>query len=276
MEPISASQIGLALAVSLLAWWFSTGAILWLVRLPRAAADWTLGLSGLVAVAALIGLAVSARDDSVAGAYVAFGCALIVWGWHELGFLMGKVTGPRRTPCPPAAAGWTRFRMSAETVIHHEIALAVTAAGIVTLCWGQPNQTGTLTFARLLVKRLSTKLNIFLGVRNPPITFLPSGLTYLQTYFRRARFNALFPLSLALSVIAAILLGHTATDAGTTPGTAVGATLMLALTLLGLLEHGFLMMPSPDRALWGWALGHDHNKQSRADIILAAAGERDR
>lgn len=276
MEPISASQISLALAVSLLAWWFSTGAILWLVRLPRAAADWTLGLSGLVAVAALIGLALSARDDSVAGAYVAFGCALTVWGWHELGFLMGKVTGPRRTPCPSVATGWTRFRMSAETMIHHEIALAVTAAGIVALCWGQPNQTGTLTFALLLMMRLSTKLNIFLGVRNPPITFLPRHLQYLQTYFRRGRFNALFPLSLALSAIAAIALGHVATDVETGGGAAVGATLMLALTLLGLLEHGFLMMPSPDRALWGWALGHDTKKQSRADIILAAAGERDR
>ncbi len=276
MEPISTSQIGLALAASLLAWWFSTGAILWLVRLPRAASGWTLGLSSIVAIAALIGLAVSARDDTVAGAYVAFGCALTVWGWHELGFLMGKVTGPRRTPCPPAATGWTRFRVSTETVIHHEIALVVTAAGIVALSWGQPNQTGTLTFALLLAMRLSTKLNIFLGVRNPPVTFLPSGLTYLQTYFRRARFNALFPLSLALSVIAAVLLGHTATDVATAPGMAVGASLILALTLLGLLEHAFLMMPSPDRALWGWALGDDDNKQSRADIVLAAAGERDR
>ncbi|PZO41269.1 MAG: hypothetical protein DCE92_01005 [Alphaproteobacteria bacterium] len=275
MEPVSASQIGVAMAASLVLWWFSTGAILWLVRRPRAAAGWTLGLSSLVAVIALIGLAVVARDQSVFGAYWAFGFALTVWGWHELGFLMGKITGPRRTPCPPTASGWMRFRVSAETVIHHEIALVATAIVIAALAWGQPNQTGTLTFALLLAMRLSTKLNIFLGVRNPPITFLPSGLTYLQTYFRRARFNALFPLSLALSVIAAILLGHAATDAATSPGMAIGACLMMALALLGLLEHAFLMMPSPDRTLWGWALGDD-DKQSRADIILAAAGERDR
>ncbi|MBB5746075.1 putative photosynthetic complex assembly protein PuhE [Brevundimonas variabilis] len=275
MEPVSTSQIAVALATSLLLWWFSTGAILWLVRLPRAAAGWTLGVSSVVALLALIGLVLSARDTSVMGAYGAFGFALTVWGWHELGFLMGKVTGPRRTPCPPTATGWTRFRVSAETVIHHEIALALTAVLVVALAWGQPNQTGTLTFVLLLGMRLSTKLNIYLGVRNPPITFLPTNLTYLQTYFRRARFNALFPLSLALSVIAAILLRHVATDAGTPPGEAIGASLMLALTLLGLLEHAFLMTPSPDRTLWGWALGDD-NKQSRADIVLAAAGERDR
>ena len=274
MEPVSTSQVGIALAASLLLWWFSTGAILWLVRLPRTAAGWTLGLSSAVALIALIGLVFAARDTSVVGAYSAFGFALIVWGWHELGFLMGKITGPRRTPCPPTATGWTRFRVSAETVIHHEMALAVTAALVVALAWGQPNQTGTLTFVLLLAMRLSTKLNIYLGVRNPPITFLPTSLTYLQTYFRRARFNALFPLSLALSVIAAIVLGHAATDAAISPGQAIGASLMLALTLLGLLEHAFLMMPSPDRTLWGWALGND-DKQSRADIVLAAAGERD-
>ena len=275
MEPVSASQIGLALAASLVLWWFSTGAILWLVRLPRGAAVWTLGLSSVVALMALVGLAVAARDPGVVGAYSAFGLALVVWGWHELGFLMGKVTGPRRTPCPPKATGWTRFRVSAETVIHHEIALVLTAILIAGLAWGQPNQTGSLTFALLLAMRLSTKLNIYLGVRNPPITFLPTGLTYLQTYFRRARFNALFPLSLALSMIAAILLGYAATSTDTMPGQAIGASLMLGLTLLGLLEHAFLMMPSPDRTLWGWALGDD-DKQSRADIVLAAAGERDR
>lgn len=275
MEPVSLSQIGLALAASLLLWWFSTGAILWLVRLPRTASGWTLGLSSVVAIAALTGLTLAAGSESVASAYVAFGCALTVWGWHELGFLMGKVTGPRRTPCPATATGWTRFRLSAEAVIHHEIALALTVVLIVALTWGQPNQTGTLTFALLLAMRLSTKLNIFLGVRNPPVTFLPAGLAYLQTYFRRARFNALFPLSLALSAIVAILLGHIVSDAGAAPGMAIGASLMLALTLLGLLEHAFLMMPSPDRALWGWALG-DHDKQSRADVVLATAGERDR
>jgi putative photosynthetic complex assembly protein 2 len=275
MEPVTASQIGLALAASLVLWWFSTGAILWLVRRPRSAAGWTLGLSSVVALLAMAGLAVAARDPGVVGAYSAFGFALIVWGWHELGFLMGKVTGPRRTPCPPNARGWTRFRVSAETVIHHEIALVLTAILIAALAWGQPNQTGSLTFAVLLAMRLSTKLNIYLGVRNPPITFLPTGLAYLQTYFRHARFNALFPLSLALSMIAAIMLGYAATNATTMPGEAIGASLMLALTLLGLLEHAFLMMPSPDRTRWGWALGDD-DKQSRAAIVLAAAGERDR
>lgn len=259
------------LIVALLLWWASTGAILWLVRRPARTFGPSLAVSAVAAVAACVGLFLSAGDDSVAGAYVAFGCALAVWGWHEMSFLMGKLTGPRRAPCPPDARGWRRFVVSSQTVIHHEIALVLTAALIVALTWNQPNQTGALTFLLLFGMRLSTKLNIFLGVPNPPVTFLPAPLTYLQTYFRRARFNALFPMSLALSVIVTVLLGHAAVDAE--GGAAIGYALMFCLAALGLLEHGFLMLPSPDRALWGWALGQP---KPEAQIALAATGERDR
>ena len=248
------------LLIAALLWWFSTGAILWLVRLPRDTFGWSLGVYAVIA----------ARDASVTGAYLAFGCALTVWGWHEMGFLMGKLTGPRRTACPFGATGWKRFTVSAETVIHHEIALAFTAILFVALTWGQPNQTGTLTFLLLLGMRLSTKLNIFLGVPNPPITFLPIGLKYLQSYFRRARFNALFPVSLALSIMVTLLLGDAALS--TEGGARVGYALMFMLAALGLLEHGFLMLPSPDRALWGWALGRP---KPVVQAALAATGERD-
>lgn len=258
------------LIVALLLWWASTGAILWLVRRPERTFGHSLAISALLAAAACVGLYLSARDGSVTGAYVAFGCALTVWGWHEMGFLMGKLTGPRRTPCPPDARGWRRFVLSSKTVIHHEIALAVTAVLIVALTWDQPNQTGALTFLLLFGMRLSTKLNLFLGVTNPPVAFLPAQLAYLQTYFRRARFNLLFPVSLALSVVVIALLGHASVNAE--GGAAVGYALMVCLAALGLLEHGFLMLPSPDRALWGWALGQPKPET----VALASTGERDR
>ncbi len=263
------------LLIAALLWWFSTGAILWLVRLPRKTFGWSLGVYAVIAAAATVGLMIAARDASVTGAYLAFGCALTVWGWHEMGFLMGKLTGPRRTACPFGARGWKRFTVSAETVIHHEIALALTAVLFVALTWGQPNQTGTLTFLLLLGMRLSTKLNIFLGVPNPPVTFLPTGLKYLQSYFRRARFNALFPVSLALSIVVTLMLADAALSA--TGGAQVGYALMFMLAALGLLEHGFLMLPSPDRALWGWALGRGDGGRPKpvAQVALAATGERD-
>lgn len=265
------------LIVAAVLWWISTGAILWLVRRDASTFGASLALGGVVAAAAVGGLWLSADDASANGAYIAFGCALAVWGWHEMGFLMGKLTGPRRTPCPADASGWRRFAVSAETVIHHEIALALTALLFVALTWGQPNQTGTLTFLLLFGMRLSTKLNIFLGVPNPPADLLPRGLSYLGSYFRRARFNALFPVSLAASIVVTILLAEAALTS--TGGARTGYILMLSLAALGLLEHGFLMLPktpsrrAPESALWAWALGPETKPNH---VALAASGEADR
>ena len=247
------AQILHPLLVALLLWWVSTGVILWLVRLPRASFGWSLLLTAPLTILALAGLAVTARQDTALASYLAFGCALTVWGWHEMSFLMGKLTGPRRTACPPEARGWRRFIVSAETLIHHELALFGTALLFVALTWDQPNQTGTLTYLLLLGMRLSTKLNLFLGVPNPPVSLLPESLVYLKSYFRRARFNALLPVSLLLSIVVTGLLGVAALEADGAGD--VGYALMFGLAALGLLEHGFLILYSPDQALWGWALG---------------------
>jgi hypothetical protein len=46
-------------------------------------------------------------------------------------------------------------------------------------------------------------------------------------------------------------------DPATAGGLAFGFALTAGLSGLGLIEHAFLMTPSPDRALWGWALGRE-------------------
>ena len=64
-----------------------------------------LGATALT-VLALYGLAATSDDTSVAGAYCAFTCGLVIWGWHEMSFLMGFVTGPRREACARGCRGW--------------------------------------------------------------------------------------------------------------------------------------------------------------------------
>ncbi len=148
------------------AWWASTGAILLLDGLPRATFRFSIAASSALALAALAGLGWSSAIESASAAYLSFACALAVWGWHELMFLLGKISGPRKIGCPQGVRGWTRFRFAAATVIHHEIALALTLLAIAAFTWNRPNQTGALTFLVLWIMRLSAKLNLFLGVRN--------------------------------------------------------------------------------------------------------------
>ncbi len=250
---------------ALFAWWFGTGAVLLMDRLsPR-------GLkAGLAAAAALVGLSVyglfaTAQDPSTVGAYLAFTCALVVWGGHELAFLNGWVTGPRRGTCPPGAKGWKRFWYATEVVLHHELALLATVGIVAYLTWGGVNQVGTWTFVVLWVMRISAKLNIYLGVRNLTEEFIPAHLAYMKSYFRKAHYNPLMPISLIGAIGVVVLLARA--TAGAPAPEAAGAALVGTMLGLAALEHAFLMLPVPDALLWKWAT------RSRTSPALAPSVE---
>jgi len=239
--------------IAALAWWFATGAILWLDRRPRATYALSFGAASMLAAAALAGLAFSARDTSIGGAYVAFACAIAVWGWHEMSFLMGFIVGPRREACPADARGFMRFRLAAATLMHHEIALAATAVALVALTWGQPNQVGALAFLMLWVLRLSAKFNLFLGAPHRAEELLPPHLAHLKSYFRHRQMNALFPVSMAAGSAAAIALAVWMVEPARAPHEQTGGALLLALLALGLLEHVFLFVRPPALLYFGMA-----------------------
>ena len=132
------------------------------------------------------------------------------------------------------------------------IALAATAALLVVLTWGEANATGAWAFVLLFAMRLSTKLNIFLGVPNFSTDILPPQLAYLQSYFRARPFNALMPISLAMSVGVTAWLSMRAL--ASTGHDATSWSLLAGLALLGVIEHLFLVLPWRDSALWRWAM----------------------
>ncbi len=241
--------------VAVFVWWFSTGLVLLLDRLPKRTFRWSVLGASILAIGAFAVLA-HTRDMTTAGsAYAAFAAGLLLWAWNEMTFLFGMITGPRRIACPPDATGWRRFRMAAATVMHHELAIAGVGLAIFAATIGGANQIGLWTYGALWAMRLSTKLNIFLGAPNVTEEFLPDRLRYLETYFRRDRVNALFPFT----VLAALALFAVAAAHAVAPGAdlhqAVGASLVAAMIGLAILEHGFLVLPLPDAALWRWALG---------------------
>jgi putative photosynthetic complex assembly protein 2 len=246
---------GLPVIVTLFLWWFSTGAILMINGLPRRTFPLSFALATLAALLALYGLKVTAADTSAAGAYIAFGAALTLWGWNEMAFLLGFVTGPRTAPCPPSAAGWTRFWLAVQTILYHEVALVASLGLVALLTVGGSNSTGLAAFVILWLMRLSAKINIFLGVPNTAEEFLPPHLTYLASYFRRSAMNLAFPVVVTLSICATLLLGIEAHSAETGSGLAVSATLLTTLLALAVLEHWFLVVPLPSSALWSWGLG---------------------
>ena len=236
--------------VATAAWWLGTVIILYRAGMPSASFGRTLlGATGALIIGAYA-LVVSRNDPSALGAYLAFFGAIAVFGWHEVSYLFGFVSGPRPKPCPENYSGWDRFVMGVMTCVYHEIAVVLTVAILAALTLNAENQVGLWTLVVLWLMRWSAKLNIFLGVRNLHVEFWPEHLAYLQSFTRQRPMNALFPLSMLIAGAFILLLANAAI--GSAPGSAqrIGATLTATLLALATLEHVFLVLRVPDDVLW--------------------------
>jgi putative photosynthetic complex assembly protein 2 len=133
--------------------------------------------------------------------------------------------------------------------------MSVVATGVLlaVLCAGQANQVGVWTYAVLWIMRWSAKLNVFLGVPNLHIDWLPEHLRFLKTYMGQRSMNYLFPLSVTAGTVTCALMVSVAMDIETEPFGTTGQILTSALLALAVTEHWFLVLPLPDEALWSWA-----------------------
>jgi putative photosynthetic complex assembly protein 2 len=248
------ASVALPVGFALFCWWFATGAIFYLDGLPRSTYRRSmLAATGLLLLA-FVGLAVSSRDPTPTGAYLAFGCGILVWAWQEMSFLMGFLTGPRKHACAPGCRGWRHFLHGIHAILHHELALLAGGAVVLALTWGGNNQVGAWTYLALWVMRQSAKLNLFLGVRNLGESLLPEHLHYLKGYFRRRALNPLLPISVIASAGMAIFLAQLALQPGADAFVTTGLLLVATLLALAALEHLFLVLPMPLDALWEWGL----------------------
>ena len=266
MPELNVLNLVLPVLFAIFIWWFSTGVVLLLNGMPRTTFRWSVLISSMLALTALYGLSYTANTLSVVNAYCAFTCALLVWGWHELTFLTGWLTGPRQQACT-AAGGWPRFTQAVAAILWHELAILASGLLLVAITWDAPNQVGLWTFVVLWVMRTSAKLNLFFGVRNLSEEFLPAHLTYMGSYFRRRPMNAFLPVSIILSTVALVLIGLRAMNIETSTAETVGLILVGSMLAMAILEHFLLVLPLPSTALWRWAM------RSRTRLATASAAD---
>jgi putative photosynthetic complex assembly protein 2 len=246
-----------AALIALFIWWFSTGTILMAVKYADRAGP-TARLMTTIFGLPLLGIGAygaywSMTQTDIFGTYVAFLSALALWGWIELAFLTGIITGPNRAPLPANVPEWERFIRAWGTVAYHEMLLTTTLIALGLLLWEAPNAFALWTFAVLFFARISAKLNLFFGVPRINIDFLPDALSHLASHFRIARMNWLFPASVtALTFAVSCWLERL--YAAQTMGEITGFALLTALTALAALEHWVMVLPIPDERLWRWML----------------------
>ena len=239
---------------ALFIWWFSTGVIMYLDGLPQKTFKWSILGATVLMVFSLWGVYASRNDASVAGAYCAFSCGLLAWGWQEISFYMGYVTGTRKQPCPEGCSGWKHFGHAIQTSLWHELAIIAMGIVIVALTWSSKNQIGMWTFMVLWWMHQSAKLNVFLGVRNLNEEFLPEHLQFLKSFLTKKPMNLLFPLSITISTVILVKLVQAAVQAHGSRFDAAGFCFLAMLMGLAIVEHWLLMLPLPAAALWGWSL----------------------
>lgn len=250
-----------AIITACLIWWASTGLLLWIIKYAENSeargavnAQRKSALFGFpVFLISAYGLYVTADHAGMMAEYLAFLSAIGVWGWLELAFLTGFLTGPKPINARIGAQGWERFWRAWATIAYNELSLILVVIAI--LAWGldSPNVIGMWTFLTLFLARVSAKLNLFLGVPNINTEFLPKSMDYLGSHFRKGKATAFFPVSIVfLSLLSAYWIVSAARAYG--HGSVVGDLLLATLTLLALFEHWMMVLPHGDARLWAWML----------------------
>ena len=262
------TQPWIAALIAVFVWWFSTGAILLAVRrADRTGEHALLVLAGLPFL--LIGIAMvagSLHDFSTAGVYQGFLGALAIWGWIELTFLAGAVTGPMRDAAVPGQDGQARFLRAFAALAYHEALLLAGLFGLAIASQGALNRMALSTYMVLFLARICAKLNLFYGVPRINTEFVPARLTHLKSYFRQGPITLAFPIAITVLTALFAACAQNLWTAGTETR-AVGFALLTALTGLALLEHWLMVIPLPDAKLWRWMLPapqtQDNSKKAR-------------
>ena len=239
--------------LAILAWWGSTGLIVLAVRLFERRQGMVMVGAALMAALGLAILIGSANERTVVGAFAAFIGALLIWAFFEVAFLLGWVTGPRKTALPANVTPRQRFRFAVETVIYHELSLVGTLVFLTIAMWGSVNHVGVMIFALLWVMRLASKFILFLGAKHSLSDMIPPRLVYLQSYFRTDRTTILFPIVMLIGITNLVFLTRAALTSND-PFFSVAHVLAATFTLLALVEIMFLNLPVRDSALWAWAM----------------------
>lgn len=245
----------IAALFALFIWWFSTGAILLLVRrADRVGGHLGLVLAGLpVLVLGVVMVVVSLQAANISGVYLGFLGALAIWGWIEMAFLAGVITGPVRAEALPGQTGQARFMRAFGTVAYHELALVIGLLVLVIVSHGAPNRMAIATYLILFLARICAKLNLFYGVPRINLEFVPARLQHIKGYFTRGPITFAFPAAITILTVLFAVCAERFWTAGSDV-TRAGFALLTALSALALLEHWLMVIPLPDAKLWRWML----------------------
>jgi putative photosynthetic complex assembly protein 2 len=241
---------------ALFLWWFTTGLIIVVYGRSQRTRRLCYAAATAALLLAVAGLWFSRHGTDPRSVYLAVTCGVVIWGWQIASYYLGFVTGPSHLPRivgQESRTFWRRFQLAFQAGIHHEAVVAATALLLVVLTGTAENRWGLWMFVTLWVMHSIAKLNVFLGVRNFHIEFLPPHLHFLRPLLQRRISNPFFPVSMVVATTVALIILSRAFAPATTPTQATGLLMVGTMICLGILEQLLLVLPLP-ATLWGWGL----------------------
>ncbi len=231
-------------------WWFSTGIIFVVYRRSRKFVQWSF-IGGTVALmVAFVGILLTRTINHPRDVYLAATCAVVIWAWQVASYYLGFVTGPHSKHHLINDERWersilNRFRLAVHFSMYHELLSLATALLIALLTWSSTNQWALWMYLSLWLLHISARLNVFLGVRNFRIEFLPEQMHHMGSLLGKRRVNKLFPLSVIVASVAALLLFYQGIQLETNPAHTAGFLIVGTMVILGIIEHWMLVLPIP-------------------------------
>lgn len=245
---------------ALFVWWFVTGLVFVAYgRSPRVTHLCFLAAT-TVMLLAVAGFIYALEMVTPAGVYLSLTCGILIWGWHVSGYYLGYITGPERSAHfyemvgnGRSATPFARFKYALQASIYHELLIVSFLALLIFLSNGSPNRWGLWIFIALWIMHALAKLNVFLGVRNFRIEFLPAHLHKLDRLLSKQASNPLMPVTALFGTSIALVLTYRGIMPGTAPDQVVGHLAVGTMLILGVVENILLILPLP-ATLWGWGL----------------------
>lgn len=229
-------------------WWLGTGVVLYLQHRLSPQSKVVRSALLVIYLSCFATLVVTTSHITLSAQLLAITAAIGLWGCIELSYYLGLITGVHTRPCPSNANTAKRFQLALGTSVWHELLALFTGLAILGLVVEAENRAGLLCFVVLWLMRWSAKLNLFFGVPNFNIDWLPSRLSYLSGYMRRAPVSSFY---FATLICASLMVFFLMQLAWSLPAAqAYSFSLPAALLVLAVLEHLFLAVPIADTKLW--------------------------
>jgi putative photosynthetic complex assembly protein 2 len=191
-----------AVVLVLLFWWLATGAIVAVERndttrlIGVLVATWLMVLAGVMAI--------RVRDDtSPRGALLGFAVGSLAWLWVSALLYAGVIVGPS-VPVPPELGQAPSIPLALRAIVAtgwHDLLALATIGGLYLIPGRNPLAWQTLGL--FWIVQQVAKVNVFVGVVNNGIHFLPPRLAFLTAFFGPTRLHPLLPVSIVAAAVVA-------------------------------------------------------------------------